>query len=78
MYYFQNHSHRWFKSMNVHIASERKQRKLAKEVVGDNMLAENGAFTFATDKGEEVRQVPFVYVPNFMAKVADVVSQYER
>ena len=64
--------------MNVHIASEGKLRKLAKEVVGENIVAENGAFTFATEHGEEIRQVPFVYVPNFIAKVADVVSQHEK
>lgn len=63
--------------MNVHIASERKQRKLVKEIVGDNLVSENGAFTFTTDHGDEIREVPFVYVPNFIAKVADVVSQHE-
>lgn len=65
--------------MNVHIASERKLRKLAKEIVGDNIVSERGAFTFPTEKGgEEIREVPFVYVPNFIAKVADVASQHER
>ena len=53
-------------------------RKLAKEVVGDNMVSESGAFTFPGDNGGEViREVPFVYVPNFIAKLADVVSQHE-
>ena len=67
------------KSMNVHIASEGKMRKLAKEVVGDNMVSENGAFTFpGTNGGEVIKEVPFVYVPNFIAKLADVVSQHER
>lgn len=65
--------------MDVHIASERKQRKLAKEIVGDNIVSELGAFTFPTDKGgEEIKEVAFTYVPNFIAKVADVVSQHER
>lgn len=65
--------------MNVHIASERKQRKLSKEIVGDNIESELGAFTFPTDKGgEEIRKVPYVYVPNLIAKVADVFSEYER
>ncbi len=65
--------------MDVHIASEGKMRKLAKEIVGDNMVSENGAFTFPSDKGgEEIKEVPFVYVPNFIAKVADVISQHER
>ena len=71
--------YRWFKSMDVHIASENKMRKLGKEIVGENMIHENGAFTFPMDKGgEEIREVPFVYVPNLIAKVADVVHQNER
>lgn len=63
----------------LHIASAGKMRKLGKEVVGDNMVSENGAFTFPSDNGGEViKEVHFVYVPNLIAKVADVVSQHER
>ena len=61
--------------MNVSIASERQQRKLAKEILGDNLVAEKGAFTFPSDDGGEV---PFVYFPNFIATVADLVERRER
>ena len=43
------------------------------------MVAERGAFSFPREKGGEViNEVPFVYVPNLMIKIADVVTQHER
>ncbi len=60
------------------MSSERKQRTLAKEIIGNNVVAEKGAFTFPrTDGGEEVREVPFAYVPNLIAKSADLVMAHE-
>lgn len=32
----------------------------------------------STDKGVKIREVPFAYHPNFIAKVADIVNQHER
>ena len=70
---------RWFKAHNVNIASERKQRQLAQQIIGDNVVAEKGAFSFPGEKGGEVmKEVPFVYIPNLIKKIADVVSQHER
>ena len=38
--------------------------KLAKGIVGDNLVAERGAFIISSDRGrEEIREVPFVYRP---------------
>ena len=52
---------------------------MAKEIVGDNIVAERGAFSFPAEKGGEVvKEVPFVYVPNLIRKIADVVAQHER
>ena len=63
----------------VHIVGERKQRELAKQIIGENVAAEKGAFTFPGEKGGEViREAPFVYVPNLIRKVSDVVLQYQR
>lgn len=70
--------HRWFKEFNVAIASEGRQRIMANSIIGDDLLAEMGAFTFTVDKGEEFQKVPFVYYPNFIAKVADLVDKHER
>ena len=65
--------------MNISIASERQQRKLAKGIVGDNFVAERGAFVFSSDRGrEEIREVPFVYRPNLIAAIADLVESHER
>ena len=71
--------YRWLKTLNITLASEGKQRALAAEVTGDNLKAELGAFTFShSNGGDEIREVPFAYVPNLIAKVADMVSAYER
>lgn len=77
-------NNRWFKSLHVTIPSERQQRKLASDVVGigDDLVAVNGAFSFPLDRavggGEEFRQVPFVYFPNMISLVANLVQQHER
>lgn len=71
-------TYRWFKSLNVSIASEVKQRKMAAEVIGQDPEAEMGAFTVTVDKGEEIREVPFVYFPNLIAKISDTIQQHER
>ena len=71
-------AHRWMKGLNVSFASEKKQRTLAKELVGDNITAEKGAFSFPVDKGEEIREAPFVYCTNLIARVADTICNHER
>ena len=71
--------YRWFKSLNVAVASERQQRKLAKEIVDQTIVAECGAFTFSLERGRtEIREVPFVYRPNLIAAIADLVDQHHR
>ena len=43
------------------------------------MVAERGAFSFPTDKGGEVvKEVSFVFIPNLIRKIADVVAEHER
>ena len=70
---------RWFKAHNVHIAGERRQREMVKQIVGDNVAAERGAFSFPSEKGGEViKKVPFVYVPNLIRKISDIVYEHER
>ena len=71
--------HRWLKSLNISMASERQQRKLAKEVVGGNIRAELAPFTFTIEKRrDEVREVPFVYRPNLMGAIGDLFAKHER
>ena len=69
----------WLKTLNITLASESKQRALAKTIAGTNLKAELGAFSFSGDGGGEViREAPFVYVPNLIAKVANMIASYER
>ena len=61
------------------MASEWKQRKLAKEVLGDNLTVEKVAFTFPVDGGgTEVKDVPLAYAPNLIRKVADLIAYHTR
>ena len=41
--------YRWMKDLNVTFASEKQQRILADGIIGDNITAEKGAFTFTVD-----------------------------
>ncbi len=52
---------------------------MANDIVGENLVAERGAFSFSQDIGEVIRAVPFVYVhvPNLIAKVADIIHRHE-
>jgi len=71
-------TYRWFKSLNIQIPSEKRQRVIANAIVGDNLVAERGAFPFSQDNGGEViRAVPFVHVPHLIAKVADIIHWHE-
>ena len=49
---------RWYKYFNMSIASERQQRQLASQKTGDNLVAGMGAFTFTTEKGQEIGSSP--------------------
>ena len=70
---------RWLKSFKVSFASEGKQRAMAKNLIGDNLRAEMGAFTSRREGGgEEIRETPFVCVPNLIAKVSDILSLNDR
>ncbi len=61
------------------MASEGQQRKMARDITGDDLVAEKGAFTFALNGGrDEIREVPFVYKPNFIAAIANLVDKHEK
>ena len=67
---------RWLKVFHVSLASERRQRTLANEAVGENITAEMVPFTFSAEATEEIREAPFVYVPNLIARVADTLTHH--
>ena len=61
------------------MASEGKQRSLVQSVVGGKFKVELGPFTFRQKNGShEIREVPFAYVPNLIAKIADMIESYKR
>ena len=71
--------HRWLKTLGISVGSELKQRSLAKEILGDNLVSEMGAFTFKRDGGgEEIKHKPFVYVPNLIKRASDMVEQHRQ
>ncbi len=67
-----------FKTFNVSIGSERKQRKLAKLSQSGNLVAERGSFTFSVDRGEEIKEVSFVCSPNLVITIAELVDKHDR
>jgi hypothetical protein len=67
---------RWLKVFHVSLASEQKQRSLAKATRGDNLSAEMVPFSFPSSGGTEIRDAPFVFVPNLIARVADSVTSH--
>ena len=56
------------------MASERKQRKLAIEVLSDNLTVEKVAFTFPAEGGG-IKDAPLAYAPN-LHKVADLIAYH--
>jgi len=70
--------HRWLKTFNVSLASERKKRVLAKNITGDNYEVESVPFTFTVDNAEVIKEAPFVYVQNLIRKLSDVVASHEK
>ena len=52
---------------------------MAKTIVGDNITAERSAFTFPhSGEGEKVEETPFVYCPNLIAEVTDIVELHRQ
>ena len=49
----------------------------AKNLVGDNLAAENAPFTFSQKEGgEEIRPAPFVYIPNLWDSIKCMLNQH--
>jgi hypothetical protein len=62
----------------VSLASERKQRVLAKNITGDNYEVESVPFSFTVDGVEVVKEAPFVYTRNLIRQVSDVVTNHQK
>lgn len=61
------------------IPSEKQQRKLSHEVLGDNLESEAAPFAFQLKHGgEDLRPAPLVYVPDLVTKIFQHLEQNER
>ena len=70
---------RWLTSSGVSLSSERKQRTLAKEQVGENLDAETAPFSFTlASGGEELRVAAHVFLPHLVEKVVQLLEQNEK
>ena len=58
------------------IASEKKMRKVASELVGDNLEAELAPMSFShKDGGEVIKEAPIAYIPRLWEKIHDLLDQ---
>lgn len=60
----------------VGIASEKKMRVEAAELVGDNLCAELAPFSFShQDGGHLIKEAPFAFIPDLWRKIKDMLDQ---
>eukprot|EP00731_Ephydatia_muelleri_P005361 Em0002g1537a len=70
---------RWLKQSGVCLGSERKQRALCKELIGDNLEVELAPFSFKLPNGEEgLRGAAYGYTPNLTSKIVQLLEQNEK
>lgn len=63
----------------ISLASEAKERTLAKVLVGPNLDAEAVPFTFPNSgSGEHFRRAPMAFVPDLVAKVTQLLDQNDQ
>ena len=60
----------------IAMASEKRMRKEATQLVGDNLEAELAPMSFSQkDGGEMIRDAPIAYIPVLWDKVKDLLDQ---
>ena len=58
------------------IASEKRMRKVASELIGDNLEAELAPMSFShKDGGEVIKEAPIAYIPRLWEKIEDLLNQ---
>ena len=62
----------------VHLASVRRQRLIAKEVIGDNLEAEIAPFFLSHPSYEDEIRALYVYTPNLIQKVKKLLDENDR
>lgn len=71
---------RWLTEWGISLSSEKKQRKLARKLLGDNLEAEAIPLTYPLKKtgGEELRATAYSYVPDLVSRVQRDLEEKEK
>ena len=57
------------------LASEKRMREVASELVGDNLEAELAPMSFShRDGGEVIKEAPIAYIPRLWEKIEDLLK----
>ena len=64
--------------MNIEVASQGKQRKIAKSWSGDDILVENCPFKFKVDNKIIVKNAPWAYVQDFPSHISSYLDKLQR
>ena len=63
----------------MHLGSEKKQRALCKEQIGDNLEVELAPFSFKLPNGTEgLRGAAYGYTPSLNSKIVQLLEQNEK
>ena len=67
---------RWLLKWGVKLASEKKMRVEADQLVGKNLESEMVPFAFPhKDGGQVIKAAPFAFIPSLWDKVKDLLDQ---
>lgn len=68
---------RWYIQWGISVGSEKKQRAVAKTLLGDNLDAEAVPLTFPLKK-TEIRATACCFVPDLVTKVLTHIEEKEK
>ena len=70
---------RWLSHSGVQIESEKRQRLIAKDILGENLEAEVAPFCFSRPSCDDaIRAAAYAYTPSLIQKVTNLIDENER
>ena len=69
---------RWMKEQGIKLASEQRMRMLSKEMISDNLTAEEVPLSQPLRLGVDLRLAPLVYIHDLPAKIMHLLEQNDR
>ena len=69
---------RWLAKWGVKLASEKKERELAKKWSAGDIEVEAIPFSFSTSNGEELRAAPCVYTQDLVQRILSYLDELEE